>query len=102
MAAVTVIRWSPRAASDLEDICEYIAQDSDYYARIFAQRVMKAVEAIPDFPRSGRMVPEYQKENIREKIIQNYRIVYRLHQDAVEIVAIVHSARQLSGTLDVS
>jgi toxin ParE1/3/4 len=85
--------WSPRAISDLDNICEYIARDSEYYARLFAERVMAAVEAIPVFPKAGRVVPEFQQENLREKILQNYRIVYRVKPDVIEIVAIVHGAR---------
>jgi len=43
----------------------------------------------------GRVVPEYQQENLRERIYQNYRIVYRVQPEAVEMVAIVHGVRLL-------
>jgi len=89
------IIWSPRAASDVEEICDYIATDSEHYARIFAQKVITIVEKIPDFPYVGRMVPEYQKDDLRERIFQNYRIVYRIKPEVIEIVAVVHSARLL-------
>ena len=89
------IKWSPRAASNLEEICEYIAKDSEYYAILFAKRVTSIVKAIPLFPKSGRIVPEYEDENLREKIYENYRVVYRLKEDIVEIAAICHGARQL-------
>ncbi len=87
--------WSPRAASGLEEICDYIANDSEHYARIFAQRIVAIVEKIPAFPYVGRIVPEYQKEDLRERIFQNYRIVYRIKPEAIEIVVVVHSARLL-------
>lgn len=93
--------WSPRSVQDLEDICAYIANDSLHYARIFAQKVHATIENLTNFPNSGRMVPEYQREDIREHIMQNYRIVYRVKPKAVEIVAIVHGARLLrEGWLD--
>lgn len=69
------IRWSPRAISSLEEVCDYIAKDSEYYARIFSKRVLAIIKDIPHFPKAGRVVPEYKDENIREKIYQNYRIV---------------------------
>ena len=72
------IRWAPRAADSFEDICNYIAKDSEYYAMIFATKVNAIVKAIPEFPRSGRIVPEYGVENLREKIYENYRLVYRI------------------------
>lgn len=93
------IIWSPRAASHLEDICEYIAQDSQQYATIFAQQVLRLVRALPAFPQSGRMVPEYGDPRLREKIHGNYRIVYRVKEAVIEIVAICHSARLLPSAL---
>ena len=89
------IRWSPRAASDFEDICAYIATDSEHYARLFARKVHKIIEDIPKFPNAGRVVPEYSDVNLRERIYENYRIVYRLKKDFVEIAAISHGSKQL-------
>lgn len=93
------IKWSPRAAFNLEDICDYIAKDSEYYAILFAKKVTAIIKAIPQFPKSGRIVPEYNDEKLREKIYENYRIVYRLKGDFVEIVAICHGARPLESIL---
>ncbi len=63
---------------------------------MFAKKVNEIVKNIPLFPKAGRIVPEYQDENLREKIFQNYRIVYRLKKDFIEIVIISHSARKLN------
>lgn len=87
--------WSPVAAANLEEICDYIAKDSEYYARLFAQRITALIETIPEFPMMGRIVPEYQREDLRERIFQNYRIVYRIKPEVIEIVAISHGARLL-------
>jgi plasmid stabilization system protein ParE len=93
------IKWSPRAALNLEEICDYIARDSEYYATLFAKRVLSIVKAISQFPKSGRIVPEYRDENLREKIYENYRIVYRLKGEFIEIVAICHGAKPLESIL---
>jgi toxin ParE1/3/4 len=69
------IRWSPKAADSLEQICKYIERDSPYYARLFAKRIFKIIQDMNEFPMSGRVVPEYNNSNIREKIVENYRIV---------------------------
>lgn len=90
------IIWSPRAASDFETICRYIAKDSKYYAALFAKRIIAIVKSIPRFPRAGRVVPEYEDMRLREKVYENYRIVYRLKGEFVEIVAICHSAKPLN------
>ena len=91
--------WSPRAASHLESICDYIAEDSGVYARIFAQKVLDIIRSIPDFPEIGRVVPEYGDQKLRERLYRNYRIVYRLNADSIEIVAICHGARLLTNVL---
>jgi len=43
------IRWSPRAASNFEDICNYIAKDSPYYASLFAKKVNAIIKTISHF-----------------------------------------------------
>ncbi len=93
------IRWSLRAVSNLEDTCEYIAKDSEHYSALFARKIISLVKSIPQFPIAGRKVPEYNDENLRERIYKEYRIVYRLKSDAVEVVAICHGAKSLDTNL---
>jgi toxin ParE1/3/4 len=96
---VVKLTWSPRSVGDLAEICEYIGRDSAHYSRLFAQRVITAVESLAQFPDLGRIVPEYQRPDLRELIFQNYRIVYRVRTDSVEIAAVVHGARLLPEVL---
>ncbi len=93
------IKWAPRAASNFEDICNYIAKDSEFYATLFAKKITAIIKAIPKFPQAGRIVPEYKDTNLREKIYENYRIVYRINEDIIEIVAICHGAKPLDNNL---
>ena len=93
------IRWAPRAASHLEQICEYISRDSGVYARIFAIKVLSIIEETASFPMIGRVVPEYNDSNLRERIYGNYRIVYRLKDGVIEIAAICHGAQSLEKVL---
>jgi plasmid stabilization system protein ParE len=62
------IRWSPRAAFNLEATCKYIARDSERYASLFAKKIVSLIKALPKFPKIGRIVPEYHDENLREII----------------------------------
>jgi len=89
------VRWTPQAADDLEAITEFIAQDSPEYASLFALDVLAAVERIALFPQIGRIVPEVSNPLIREIILGNYRIVYRIRESTVEMLTIYHSARLL-------
>ncbi len=85
--------WSPRAAQDLSEICDYIARDSDEYARAFATRAVAIVETLPQQPLLGAKVPEYDRDDLRERLLHNYRIVYRIRPQSIEVVSIVHGAR---------
>jgi plasmid stabilization system protein ParE len=58
-------------------------------------RLTKRSEQIAVFPRSGRMVPEYEAPDIREVIERPYRIIYRIKTDQIDILAVVHSAQLL-------
>ena len=58
-------------------------------------RLTKRSEQIAVFPRSGRMVPEYEAPDIREVIERPYRIIYRIKADQIDILAVVHGAQLL-------
>ena len=60
--------WSPRAIRDLDNICDYIARDSERYAGAFARQVVALVESSAQLPRLGSIVPEYERDDIRERL----------------------------------
>lgn len=87
------LRWAESAVRDLEKTCDYIAEDSEVYAKVFARRIIDALEATATFPYSGRLVPEMKNEMIREKILASYRLIYRVKEESIEVVRIIHSAK---------
>lgn len=89
------IRWTPQAAEDLDSIATYIAADSPHYAQLFVMKVLNAVNRLESFPRIGRIVPECNDPIVRELLLGSYRIVYRLKDDAAEILTIYHGSRLL-------
>lgn len=88
--------WSQRALLDLEHIYDYIAEDSLAYAQPFIERLLHATRYLPQFPLSGRLMPEANRPDIREIIYQGYRIIYRHRTDSLEIVMVVHGSRDLA------
>lgn len=89
------IRWTVGAHRDLHEIINYIAEDSPAYAINFAERIIIAVDRLETFPKLGRIVPEYQDASVRELIVGNYRIVYRIQGNRIGIAAIAHASRDL-------
>lgn len=89
------LTWSPTARVDLRDIFAYIAENDPAAARKFIRSIFHAVERLPSFPESGRIVPEFDDPMIREVIRRPCRVVYRIKTDRqpIEIARVWHAAR---------
>jgi toxin ParE1/3/4 len=90
---VTRVIWAPQAIEDVEAIRAYVARDSPHFAGLVVELIVAAVARLETHPLSGRVVPEVGDESLREVIQGNYRIVYRLRHDVVELVTVFHGAR---------
>ena len=89
------IIWSPKALDDLEQLLIYISRDAPATAARFAQRAIDRVEQLSSHPLSGGLVPEDGSGRYRQLICGNYRILYRVGEDIVYIIAVHHAARLL-------
>lgn len=89
------VRWTPNARADLRAIHDYISQDSPQNALSFIDRLTQRAEQISDFPRSGRIVPEHERDDVRELIESPYRIIYRLLPEYIDVLAVMHGSRLL-------
>jgi plasmid stabilization system protein ParE len=85
--------WSPRAVEDVRAIAGHIAEDSVAYAKSVAQKIVASTRRLASFPMSGRIVPEFEQENMREVFAYSYRIIYRVEGETVTIAAVVHGKR---------
>jgi plasmid stabilization system protein ParE len=87
--------WSPRAVEDVEAIALYIAADSTSYAAAVVRKIVDTTRSLRRFPFAGRIVPEFGEENIREKLVYSYRIIYRIQDETITIAAVIHCKRLL-------
>lgn len=87
--------WTEFAIEDLKSIHDYISKDSKVYASRFVEKLMSRVDQLETNPKSGRIVPEFNIETLRELIEGNYRIIYKIDSAFIGIVRVHHSARQL-------
>ncbi|MGZ8227666.1 MAG: type II toxin-antitoxin system RelE/ParE family toxin [Methylococcaceae bacterium] len=92
---VAVVEWSPEAVEDLESIVSYIAKDSHFYAKAVANKMLTVAREIPERPYIGRVVPEIGDEQIRERFVYSYRLIYKTGECNILIVAIIHGKRLL-------
>jgi addiction module RelE/StbE family toxin len=91
------INWTFQAKDDLKGIAEYISKDSKRYAMLQVDRLKNRTEILKTLIRSGKIVPEINRENIRELNEGSYRIVYKIvANNQIDILTIHHSARDLT------
>lgn len=87
--------WTPRAQQRLQEIHDYIAQDQPGNAARWISGALDRGEQIASQPPSGRIVPEYQRETVREIFEGAYRIIYRIRSQQVDVLTVRHGARLL-------
>jgi addiction module RelE/StbE family toxin len=94
------VSWSPTALDDVDAIAEYINRDSPAYTRAVVSKLLDTARKLKSFPNAGRIVPELGDEAIRERFVYSYRLIYRIQDQDVLIVAVVHGKRLLEPLLD--
>ena len=88
------VLWTDAALNQLEAIRDYLAETSPEYARRVVERLVNRSEQVAAFPRSGRIVPEYEIDEVRQVIEGSYRIIYLIKEDQIEVLAIIHTSRK--------
>ena len=89
------LRWTARARRDLSAIGRYIARDDPVAARRWLERLRARARSAAKKPRVGRVVPELQREDLREVLLRTYRIVYRVREDAIHVLTVFEGHRLL-------
>ena len=92
------VHWTETAQAHLRAIHAYIAQDSPNFAKRTVDRLTRRSLQIAKFPFSGRRVPEYDIDPIREVFEGFYRVIYRIKPDQIDVIAVVHGAMNMLGT----
>ncbi len=87
--------WTERAVQDLEAIEFYIAHNNPTAAIAMTDELIARAEALPEHPRKGRVVPEVANPDIRELLVGNYRLVYRIHGKTIEVLQVFEGHRLL-------
>lgn len=94
------ISWSPEAVEDLQAIAEFISRDSAFYASSVVTKVTAVSRSLIENPLIGRIVPELGDDQIRERFVYSYRLIYRVMNHEILVVAIIHGKRLIGGVTD--
>jgi plasmid stabilization system protein ParE len=96
------IIWAGVAENDLKDIVEYIAADSPAEALNNLHKIEQKVSYLSTFPEQGRLVPELHDQGIliyRELILSPWRIIYRIAERKIYILAVLDARRNIEDIL---
>jgi toxin ParE1/3/4 len=95
-ARARAVVWSQSALAALDEVGEYIAQDSRARAVRVLERVLAVAANLGTLSDRGRVVPEIGDSSIRELPVFRYRLMYRVEAERVVIVAFIHGARDFA------
>ncbi|HET9136363.1 MAG TPA: type II toxin-antitoxin system RelE/ParE family toxin [Candidatus Kapabacteria bacterium] len=90
------IVWSESAREDMHDIFNYISHQSLFYADTVIEQIIESAESLSSLSERGRVVPELRSPFIREIFVYQYRLLYKLSADSIEIIGILHMARDFA------
>lgn len=87
------------AKRDLIAIGEEIRREAPTRADPFVQALLDHCEQLADLPRRYPLVPRYEDRGIRRCVHGNYLIFYRVHPERVDVIHVVHGARDYEALL---
>jgi plasmid stabilization system protein ParE len=93
------LRLSPLVPSDLEEIAEYIPQDSPRHAARVLRLIRARIKEIAKQPQIYRLRPELGAD-ARLSTLGNYVILFRIHRNVVRIERVTHGGRDLLPILE--
>ena len=87
-----MIRWSKRGKLRRMQCVRYIAQESGDWPTAWKREddVFDAVSHLAEFPLSGSVVRKFGRTDIRQVLLGDYRIIYRVKENIPEIISIRH------------
>jgi toxin ParE1/3/4 len=89
------VHWTDTAEEHLDAIYRHIAKNSEVYAKRVVDVITRRSVQIGTFPLSGRIVPEFEMDQIREVIEGPYRIIYYIKLDQIDVLAVLHGAQNV-------
>ncbi len=89
------VTFTAQALQRLVEIEDHISLDNPRAAEALVDKLITRAEALVDGPGIGRLVPEVPQGDLRELIVNSYRIVYRVRAERVEVLTVFEGHRLL-------
>ena len=94
------VHFTNAAVEQLDGIYAYIAKDSAKYAQQVVDRIVEKAHNTAIFPQAAAIVPEYARPDIREVFAYHYRVIYLILPERIDVLAVVHGAKQLPSRVE--
>lgn len=88
-----IVRITFAAEADLEAIADWIARDSPSRVMTFVAELREACMTLAGLPEGYALVPRYEASGVRRRVHGNYLIFYRIGDDAIDVLHVLHGAR---------
>lgn len=95
----TNVIWSDSAIKDINNILDYIELDNPGASYAIYMKIKERLVFLETNPKIGRILPELDKldkNNYREIVYRRWRIIYRINDSLVRIIAIIDSRRDIN------
>ncbi len=74
---MATLKHSGPSIKELEDIKNFIAEDSELYARRFIQKLRLKITLLKEYPEIGKPLLQDRFQHLRQLLFQSYRIIYQ-------------------------
>ena len=93
--AVLTVKWSDIALQRIYEIADFIAKDAPQASSKWIETLFEQEKNLRQLPFIGRMVPEVKKENVREILIGNYRLIYKIVEKEIWILTVKNQREKI-------
>ena len=96
MASRRRVSWTRQGQQTLEEVVSYLAEEAPAAARRLLSEALETASSLSTLGERGRVVPEFGNAQIRALFVYRYRLIYRVAEGEVFILALIHGARAIS------
>jgi plasmid stabilization system protein ParE len=96
------VAWASVAERDLQTVAEFLTTDDPAAAAHVLDQIEARTAALQQMPERGRVVPELAAFGIhtyRELIVTPWRIIYRISEQTVYVLAVLDGRRNVEDVL---
>ncbi|MBC7652776.1 MAG: type II toxin-antitoxin system RelE/ParE family toxin [Deinococcales bacterium] len=93
------IIWTERAKFRMNEIYDFIAKDSEYYAEKLIKDIYYSTEKLITYPEIGSILHNYPELNIRRILFKKYKVIYLFQDETIYIITVLHQAQLVKLTI---